>query len=249
MTTTITVPEQHTLDVYVLRDLSGKIPLGKLQAWAEDINVWAQTVLGAAEPHGWGLPTAVRVETPDAPFDALREFAMNLIPGPAPSGELADHGITVDDLLAPEGHMYPDGISDDDLTESLTHEIAEARVDRYLCLSFQSPLGEFWAAEIGDAVQSTGHRYGPHQTLCANVCWPAWFAPPPSGNGPYDAHSACTAPFQILSTGYGQKWDPATFRWVIPAEMMERVPAHKRGSIMGRLAKRNARRIAHFSRV
>ena len=233
----IALPEQHTLDVYVLRDETRSLDTAKLQRWARDLNIWAATTLGAAAPHGWGLPTAVRVETPDA-LAQPGEFIMRLIPGPAPEGELADHGLTTDDLLAPEGHMYPAGLSDDDLTEALTHEIAEARVDRWLCFSAQSPAGAFWALEVGDAVQATAQRYG-EGTLCANVCWPAWFAPPPSGDGPFDAHGACSAPFEILPTGYGQTWDGQ--RWVIPGAMRARVPAHRLGSLLGRLAKRNAR--------
>ena len=232
------------IDVHVLVDLTGRIPPAMLQQAAADMTTWASEVLAPQPPHGWGRPVAVRAATPDRPPQP-GEYVVQLLPGAAPAGELADHGVTTDDTEAEVSHVYVDacmggapfapGPAWDNLTDAITHEIAEATVDPRLNLCAQAPAGALWAYEACDAVQGTGRMYG--ATLCANVCLPAWFSPPASGDGPFDAHGSCTVPFQVLPTGYGQQWTGT--KWVMLNG--DRVPAHKLADARARINRRGAR--------
>lgn len=230
-----------TIDVHVLVDMTGSIPPAMLQQAASDMTTWASEVLAPQAPRGWGRPVAVRVATPDRPPQS-GEYVVQLLPGTAPAGELADHATTTDDSDAEVSHVYVDacmagapfapGPAWDNLCDAITHEIAEATVDPRCNYLAQAAAGAIWALEVADAVQGTGRRYG--ATLCANVCLPAWFSPPVSGDGPFDANGVCTAPFQVLPTGYGQQWTGS--KWV--ALNADAIPPHKVADAHARINRR-----------
>ena len=76
-------PPPDAIDVYVLQDLTGRVPQATLQQTAGDLTTWASQVLSPQPPRGWGRPVAGRAATPARP-PVVGEYVVKLLPGPAP---------------------------------------------------------------------------------------------------------------------------------------------------------------------
>jgi hypothetical protein len=85
-------------------------------------------------------------------------------------------------------------------------------VDPWLNSAYQDPRGIFWAGEICDAVESEQYGYKIGDTLVTDFILPTWYAHEHSG-GPIDFKGHTDQPFQVLSGGYAQYFDP-TRGWV-----------------------------------
>ena len=238
------------MNVYVLHDLGNGIPQSILDQWAVDLTRWCELRLNAPAPQGWGCTCAVRAASATHPFKQ-GEFEIQLIPGAAPQGELADHGETADDAQAPVLHIYPEEEARsagaevnspegyDAITVAITHDVAEAEADRWGNRSAPTPLGAIKALEIADATQPASERIG--STLAQSITLPNYWSPPPSGNGPFDSVGAVTEPFQVLPGGYEQTWDGTLQRWTMSEEHYANVPAPRLRNLRSRVNRRNAR--------
>jgi hypothetical protein len=87
-----------------------------------------------------------------------------------------------------------------------THEICEMAVDPTINLAAQDNGGTFWAYEVCDPVEDEQYGYSINGVLVTDFVTPAWFGFK-SAQGPLDFQQHVTAPFQILTTGYEQKFD------------------------------------------
>ncbi len=88
-----------------------------------------------------------------------------------------------------------------------THELCEMAVDPWLNGAYQDPHGEFWAGEVCDPVESDQYGYQIGDVLVTDFVTPNWFAHQ-NAQGQIDFKNHARAPFEVLSGGYAQKFDP-----------------------------------------
>jgi hypothetical protein len=122
---------------------------------------------------------------------------------------LAYHDLTNDGL--PLSKVFVKTILADNASVSVgaTHEICEMAVDPWLNSAYQDPDGVFWAAEICDPVEDDRYGYMIEGTLVTDFVTPNWFAHM-NAQAAIDLRGHATAPFQALSGGYAQKFDPGS---------------------------------------
>jgi hypothetical protein len=122
---------------------------------------------------------------------------------------LAYHDLTNDGM--PLSKVFVKTILADNASVSVgaTHEICEMAVDPWLNSAYQDPDGVFWAGEICDPVEDDQYGYMINGVLVTDFVTPNWFAHK-NAQGNIDLQGQATAPFQILSGGYAQKFDPAS---------------------------------------
>jgi len=94
-----------------------------------------------------------------------------------------------------------------DLGVGATHELCEMAVDPWLNAAFQDPQGVFWAGEVCDPVEDDQYGYRIGDVLVTDFITPNWFAHQHS-QGAIDFKGHSRAPFEVLSGGYAQKFDP-----------------------------------------
>lgn len=102
--------------------------------------------------------------------------------------------------------------SNHSLSVAASHEICEMAVDPNLQTSFQDEQGNWWAAEVCDAVQEDEYGYVIDGILVSDFVTPLWFDKP-FAPGYFDMQRHVANAFQILSQGYGQEWDGVAKKW------------------------------------
>lgn len=88
-----------------------------------------------------------------------------------------------------------------------THEICEMAVDPWLNSAYQDPQGVFWAGEVCDPVEDDQYGYEIGGVLVTDFVTPNWFAHQHAQSN-IDLKGHANAPFEILTGGYAQKFDP-----------------------------------------
>ncbi len=122
---------------------------------------------------------------------------------------LAYHDLTNDGF--PLSKVFVKTILADNAKVSVgaTHEICEMAVDPWLNSAYQDPDGVFWAGEICDPVEDDQYGYMIEGILVTDFVTPNWFAHK-NAQQDIDFKGHATAPFQVLTGGYAQKFDPTS---------------------------------------
>lgn len=125
---------------------------------------------------------------------------------------LAYHDLT--DQGLPISKVFVKTITADKQSVSVgaSHECLEMAVDPWLNSAYQDSTGTFWAGEIADPVEDDQYGYDIGGVLVSDFVTPNWFGHE-HPVGPIDFKGHAKAPFQVLSGGYAQKFDPAS-GWV-----------------------------------
>jgi hypothetical protein len=155
----------------------------------------------------WGLETATFTFVPkDATPDAGTWWVVFLDDSDQ-ANALAYHDLT--NVGLPISKVFVKTIQADNASVSVgaTHEICEMAVDPWLNGAYQDPQGVFWAAEICDPVEDDQYAYSIDGILMTDFVTPVWFAHL-NAQGNIDFKSNSHFPFEVLSGGYAQKFDP-----------------------------------------
>lgn len=88
-----------------------------------------------------------------------------------------------------------------------THEMCEMAVDPWLNSAYQDAQGVFWAGEICDPVEADQYGYLVDGVLVTDFVTPNWFGHQ-YAQSQIDLKQHAAAPFEILTGGYAQKFDP-----------------------------------------
>jgi len=88
-----------------------------------------------------------------------------------------------------------------------THEICEMAVDPWLNSAYQDPQGVFWAGEVCDPVEDDQYGYQIGGVLVTDFVTPNWFGHQHAQSN-IDLKGHANAPFEVLTGGYAQKFDP-----------------------------------------
>lgn len=120
---------------------------------------------------------------------------------------LAYHDLTNEGL--PISKVFVKTLLKDNASISVgaTHEICEMAVDPWINGAYQDRHGVFWASEICDPVESDQYGYEIQGILVTDFVTPAWYAFA-HAHGPLDFKQHGHRPFEVLSGGYAQKFDP-----------------------------------------
>lgn len=123
------------------------------------------------------------------------------------AGALAYHDLTNEGL--PISKVFVKTILADKASVSVgaTHEICEMAVDPWLNSAYQDTQGIFWAGEICDPVEDDQYGYQIGGVLVTDFVTPNWFAHE-HAQGAIDLMGHANAPFEVLTGGYAQKFDP-----------------------------------------
>lgn len=121
---------------------------------------------------------------------------------------LAYHDLTNQGL--PISKVFVKTIQQDkaSLSVGATHELCEMAVDPWLNGAYQDSAGNFWAAEICDPVESDKYAYkSAGGVLVTDFITPNWYAHQ-HNQAQIDFKKHAHKPFEILSGGYAQRFDP-----------------------------------------
>lgn len=121
---------------------------------------------------------------------------------------LAYHDLTAAGLPICKVFVKTIAAAGEPLSVAATHEMVESAVDPWLNAAYQDPMGNFWAGEVADPVEDKLYAYpGTNGVMVSDWVTPAWFGRQHS-SGPLDFKGHLTEPFQIISGGYAQRFDP-----------------------------------------
>jgi hypothetical protein len=120
---------------------------------------------------------------------------------------LAYHDLTNEGL--PISKVFVKSILADtaSVSVSATHEICEMAVDPWLNSGYQDANGVFWAGEVCDPVEHDEYGYKINGILVTDFVTPSWFGHKNS-KGPMDLKTHAQTPFEVLTGGYAQYYDP-----------------------------------------
>jgi len=123
------------------------------------------------------------------------------------AGALAYHDLTDEGL--PISKVFVKTLLADNASVSVgaTHELCEMAVDPWLNSAYQDLNGVFWAGEVCDPVESDQYGYKIGDVLVTDFVTPNWFGHQHSQTQ-IDFENHAVAPFEVLSGGYAQKFDP-----------------------------------------
>jgi hypothetical protein len=123
------------------------------------------------------------------------------------AGALAYHDLTNEGL--PISKIFVKTLLADQASISVgaTHEMCEMAVDPWLNSAYQDADGVFWAGEICDPVEADQYGYSIGGVLVTDFVTPNWFGHQHAGDQ-IDLKSHAGRPFEVLSGGYAQKFDP-----------------------------------------
>jgi hypothetical protein len=123
------------------------------------------------------------------------------------AGALAYHDLTDDGW--PISKVFVKTILGDHASVSVgaTHELCEMAVDPWLNSAYQDLQGVFWAGEVGDPVEADQYGYMIGDVLVTDFITPNWFGHQ-HAQTQIDFKNHCSVPFEVLSGGYAQKFDP-----------------------------------------
>src|SRR5208282_5015495 len=155
----------------------------------------------------WGVEPASFVFTPQGQAPAAGSWWVVFLDDSDQANALAYHDLTNDGL--PISKVFVKTIQADNASVSIgaTHEICEMAVDPWLNSAYQDPQGVFWAGEVCDPVEDDQYGYPIGSVLVTDFVTPNWFAHE-HAQAEIDLKGHASAPFQVLSGGYAQKWDP-----------------------------------------
>jgi hypothetical protein len=155
----------------------------------------------------WGVGAATFAFVPKVNAPPSGSWWVVFLDDSDQAGALAYHDLTNEGL--PISKVFVKTIQADNASLSVgaTHEICEMAVDPWLNSGYQDKQGVFWAGEICDPVEDDQYGYHINSVLVTDFATPAWFGYK-NAKGNLDLKSHVTTPFEVLTGGYSQKWDP-----------------------------------------
>jgi hypothetical protein len=155
----------------------------------------------------WGVGSAKFTFVPKGHAPAAGSWWVVFLDNSDQAGALAYHDLTNEGL--PLSKVFVKTLLADNASVSVgaTHEICEMAVDPQINGAFQNAQGVFWASEICDPVESDQYGYEINGIVVTDFVTPAWYAFE-HARGAVDFKNHASRPFQVLSGGYAQKFDP-----------------------------------------
>jgi hypothetical protein len=155
----------------------------------------------------WGVETASFAFVPKGHAPAKGAWWVVFLDDSDQADALAYHDLTDEGL--PISKVFVKTILADKASVSVgaTHELLEMAVDPWLNSAYQDPQGVFWAGEIADPVEDDQYGYEIGGILVSDFVTPNWFAHQ-HAQSQIDLKSHAHAPFEVLTGGYAQKFDP-----------------------------------------
>ena len=155
----------------------------------------------------WGVDAATFTFVPQSQAPASGTWWVVFHDDRDQAGALAYHDLTDEGL--PISKVFVKTIQGDNASVSVgaTHEICEMAVDPWLNSAYQDPQGVFWAGEVCDPVEDDQYGYEIGGVLVTDFITPNWFAHQHAQSN-IDLKGNASAPFQVLTGGYAQFFDP-----------------------------------------
>ena len=155
----------------------------------------------------WGVDAATFAFVPPNQAPASGTWWVVFLDDSDQAGALAYHDLTDEGL--PISKVFVKTIKADNASVSVgaTHEICEMAVDPWLNSAYQDPQGIFWAGEVCDPVEDDQYGYEIGGVLVTDFVTPNWFGHQ-HAQTTIDLKGHAHAPFEILTGGYAQKFDP-----------------------------------------
>ena len=155
----------------------------------------------------WGVDAATFAFVPPNQAPAAGTWWVVFLDDSDQAGALAYHDLTDEGL--PISKVFVKTIKADNASVSVgaTHEICEMAVDPWLNSAYQDPQGIFWAGEVCDPVEDDQYGYEIDGVLVTDFVTPNWFGHQ-HAQTTIDLKGHAHAPFEILTGGYAQKFDP-----------------------------------------
>lgn len=155
----------------------------------------------------WGVEQATFSFVPKTKKPSAGSWWVVFLDNSDQAGALAYHDLTNEGL--PISKVFVKTLLDDKASISVgaTHELCEMAVDPWLNGAYQDPHGVFWAGEVCDPVEDDQYGYEIGGVLVTDFVTPNWFAHQ-HAKGAIDLKGHALAPFEVLTGGYAQKFDP-----------------------------------------
>jgi hypothetical protein len=155
----------------------------------------------------WGVDEATFVWTPQGQPPPDGSWWLVFLDDSDQADALAYHDLT--DQGLPISKVFVKTIAADkaSLSVGASHELVEMAVDPWLNSAYQDPQGVFWAGEIADPVEDDQYGYEIGGVLVTDFVTPNWFAHA-NAQAQIDLQNHALKPFEVLTGGYAQKFDP-----------------------------------------
>lgn len=155
----------------------------------------------------WGVDSASFALVPQNQAPGTGAWWVVFLDDSDQAGALAYHDLTDEGL--PISKVFVKTIKADGASVSVgaTHELCEMAVDPWLNSAYQDMSGIFWAGEICDPVEDDQYGYEIGGVLVTDFVTPNWFGHQYAQNT-IDFKDHANAPFEVLTGGYAQKFDP-----------------------------------------
>src|SRR5438105_5770749 len=155
----------------------------------------------------WGVGSAQFTFTPNTTDPAAGAWWVVFLDNSDQANALAYHDLTNEGL--PISKVFVKTLLADNASVSVgaTHELCEMAVDPWLNGAFQDQQGVFWAGEVCDPVEDDQYGYQIGDILVTDFITPNWFAHQ-HAQAQIDYQDHAHAPFEVLTRGYAQKFDP-----------------------------------------
>jgi hypothetical protein len=155
----------------------------------------------------WGVDEATFMFVAKGKRPAAGSWWLVFLDDSDQAGALAYHDLTNEGL--PISKVFVKTILADNASVSVgaTHELCEMAVDPWLNSAYQDLHGVFWAGEIADSVEDDQYGYKIGEVLVTDFVTPNWFGHQ-HAQAKIDFKGHAVAPFEVLSGGYAQKFDP-----------------------------------------
>ena len=155
----------------------------------------------------WGVGQAQFAFVPKRTVPASGSWWLVFLDDSDQANALAYHDLTNEGL--PISKVFVKAILADkaSVTVGASHELCEMAVDPWLNSAYQDAQGTFWAGEVCDAVEDDAYGYDINGILVTDFVTPSWFGHK-DARGPIDLKTHANSPFEVLTGGYAQKFDP-----------------------------------------
>jgi len=155
----------------------------------------------------WGVDEATFTFVPRGSPPAAGTWWLVFLDNSDQAGALAYHDLTNEGL--PLSKVFVKTIKADNASVSVgaSHELVEMAVDPWLNSAYQDAKGVFWAGEIADPVEDDQYAYEIGGVLVTDFVTPNWFGHQ-HAQAQIDLQGHAVRPFEVLSGGYAQKFDP-----------------------------------------
>jgi hypothetical protein len=155
----------------------------------------------------WGVEQAAFQPVAKSQAPAAGTWWLVFLDDSDQAGALAYHDLTNEGL--PLSKVFVKTLLDDKASISVgaTHELCEMAVDPWLNSAYQDAQGTFWAGEVCDPVEDDQYGYNIGSVLVTDFVTPNWFAHK-NAQAVMDFKKHANTPFQVLTGGYAQKFDP-----------------------------------------